>query len=116
MACPALACKQESIRDAPALDSTSENMRWSSDEDPIWSVDWTRLKLPELQCMPKAVEVYELHDQQTWLARRRARRDRAERALNQKLVRKINRKLEATSADAPRDAAEVSQGSPGAME
>jgi len=112
----ALLCTQDSSRDVAACHTASPHMMWDFDEDPIWSADWTQLEMPALQYMPRAVEVFALHDQQTWLARLRARRDRAERALNQKLVRRINRKLEAASVDTPRDAAEVSQGIPGAIE
>jgi len=60
--------------------------------------------------MPTEVEVFKLHDQQTWLARLRARRDRAERALNQKLVRKLNRKLAAASVETPKEVADVNEG------
>merc|ERR1719330_338556 len=110
----ALLCTQDSSRDVAACHTASPHMMWEFDEDPIWSADWAQLEMPELQYMPRAAEVFALHDQQTWLARLRARRDRAERALNQKLVRKINRELAAASLEAQKEAAKVSQGLPGA--
>mmetsp|Transcript_15516 Transcript_15516/g.30555 ORF Transcript_15516/g.30555 Transcript_15516/m.30555 type:complete len:166 (+) Transcript_15516:56-553(+) len=123
MSNPALACTRARKTIAPACISESQNMACTLGEDPIWNADWTQLAMPALQCIPKTVvacdelhectpktvEVYEMHGQQTWLARRRARRDRAERALNQKLVRRINRELAAASVDKLKEAAAAKQ-------
>mmetsp|Transcript_78967 Transcript_78967/g.152505 ORF Transcript_78967/g.152505 Transcript_78967/m.152505 type:complete len:143 (+) Transcript_78967:15-443(+) len=115
MTCPALACKQELNKDAPTCACTAEGVNCALDEDPMWSVDWTNLKFSEVQYMPRAAEVYELHGRQTWLARLRLRRARAERALNQKLVRRISRDLAAASVEMPKEGSEANQQSVAAL-
>jgi len=78
-------------------------------EDPVWDADWANLVMKmrpvvnEQVSSPKApVEVFELNDTPTWLARMQQRRDQALRAGKQKLVQKIDKEIDnAQRAHAP---------------
>mmetsp|Transcript_17717 Transcript_17717/g.44871 ORF Transcript_17717/g.44871 Transcript_17717/m.44871 type:complete len:313 (+) Transcript_17717:104-1042(+) len=69
-------------------------------EDPMWDADWANLNIQgrpdvtEAHSPSKApVEIFELNDTPTWLARLQQRRDQALRMGKQKLVQKIDKEI-----------------------
>mmetsp|Transcript_101520 Transcript_101520/g.291362 ORF Transcript_101520/g.291362 Transcript_101520/m.291362 type:complete len:307 (-) Transcript_101520:262-1182(-) len=70
-----------------------------SAQDPIWDVDWANLAMQPKPSgdndptSPSSVEVFELNDTPTWLARMQQRREQALRAGKQKLVLKIDKEV-----------------------
>lgn len=86
-----------------------------SPDDPVWDADWANLVMqmkPDAdgqKSSPKTpVEVFELNDTPTWLARMQQRRDQALRAGKQKLVQKIDKEIadvrKARALESPRGA------------